>query len=206
MRAAATAAASLTPGLDERQPWLRPVLLPRAWPAFVAPEGLALRKVALVIRHGLRTPVHNMFVGDTTPWECGQLNNLRVSLHTQAEFPDALPVHSLYRVDNLSPPDAERRARDLAGNCHPGELTTMGFQQHQLLGAYLRQRYGPDGAQLWPTQLASAQDVFVRSTNYERTIESAQALLEGVFPDRSLMPRGESIVINVRHHSAENMY
>lgn len=58
-----------------------------------------------------------------------------------------------------------------------GQLTNIGKKQHYLTGQWLRQRYVgflPD--------VYSAEDIYVRSTDVSRTIESALANLAGLYP------------------------
>ncbi len=61
----------------------------------------------------------------------------------------------------------------------PGQLTTRGFMQHVHLGSALAQAYQP----FLQKHVVTPSNVFVRSTNYNRTIQSAAALLLGMLPD-----------------------
>lgn len=61
-----------------------------------------------------------------------------------------------------------------------GQLTERGRSQHLALGAALRKRYVQDLGFL-PSTLDS-EAVWVRSTNVPRTIQSAQSLIDGLFP------------------------
>jgi hypothetical protein len=56
-----------------------------------------------------------------------------------------------------------------------GCLTEEGMQMTKALGSFVRTRYG--------TLVAEPENVFVRSTNSERTIQTAKCQLEGMFPE-----------------------
>ena len=56
-------------------------------------------------------------------------------------------------------------------------MTITGIEQHHRLGAYLRTRYG---SLLSPNYTAS--EIFVRSTDTDRTLMSAQSNLVGLYP------------------------
>ncbi|KAF7283655.1 prostatic acid phosphatase-like [Rhynchophorus ferrugineus] len=58
-----------------------------------------------------------------------------------------------------------------------GMLTNTGKQQHFKLGQYFRQRYSN-----FLPQEYSGKDIFVRSTNVDRTLMSAESNLAGLYP------------------------
>lgn len=59
-----------------------------------------------------------------------------------------------------------------------GALTKRGRQQHFELGQWLRQRYG----NVLLSEQYSPDEINVRSTDVERTLESAEANLAGLYP------------------------
>mmetsp|Transcript_1180 Transcript_1180/g.2853 ORF Transcript_1180/g.2853 Transcript_1180/m.2853 type:complete len:424 (-) Transcript_1180:2542-3813(-) len=63
----------------------------------------------------------------------------------------------------------------------PGELTPLGMRQHYLIGYELRNRY------ILQTPLLSSnfstEEIYVRSTDYNRTLQSAYSQLQGLYPD-----------------------
>ena len=75
------------------------------------------------------------------------------------------------------PTDATNNAHWVDG---PGQLTPIGIHQLHTLGASLRQRYLIDRGVVPETY--SRRFVHVRSTDVDRTLMSAESLLEGLFP------------------------
>lgn len=59
-----------------------------------------------------------------------------------------------------------------------GQLTTKGFMQHIALGTFLRRQY----LAFLSHQIRSPSNVYVRSTKYDRTFQSAAALLTTLLP------------------------
>ncbi|KAF4087290.1 hypothetical protein AMELA_G00094150 [Ameiurus melas] len=74
----------------------------------------------------------------------------------------------------------------LEGGTYPGQLTTVGMQQLYDLGLRLRRRYIQDMAFLRP--YFNSKEVYVRSTNIVRTIESARCLVAGLFQQQHTDP------------------
>ncbi|CAB1351867.1 unnamed protein product, partial [Coregonus sp. 'balchen'] len=78
-----------------------------------------------------------------------------------------------------SPVEDSYRANILTEGTYPGQLTTVGMQQLYEQGERLRKRYIQATAFLNPT--FSPTEVYVRSTNIVRTIDSAKCLVAGLF-------------------------
>lgn len=176
-------------------------LLPYPLPEFRSRdhEQLSLVHVSVIIRHGARSPLHRL---DDTAWDCGSQNSLRVSLHASKALDGPLDVNELVQVKPIL------FEKDLLGTCMPGQLTTLGYEQHIKLGSLLRKRYVKEAHFLPETfsrSLLPPHEFYVRSSLYDRTIESAQALLKGFFPARATGEEGQ-FLIQVRHTFNENMY
>lgn len=68
----------------------------------------------------------------------------------------------------------------IPGDCNLGQLTQKGLNQHIALGANLRKLYINTYKFLSPT--LSATEVWLRSTDIYRTVQSAQGNMQGMFP------------------------
>lgn len=88
---------------------------------------------------------------------------------------DRAPEH-FFPTDPNSSPDAWPTGL--------GQLTTIGKQQHYRFGQWLRQRYGDV---LLPRTYSENQ-IYVRSTDYDRTLDSAYCNLAGLYP-----PTGDDV-------------
>ncbi|XP_062390687.1 lysophosphatidic acid phosphatase type 6 [Sardina pilchardus] len=137
---------------------------------------LELKLVQVLFRHGARTPLKSIPDVLEVQWIP---NLLEVPPHTQINYvvtdleggprPPA-PVEDSYRANTLS------------GGTYPGQLTTIGMQQLYELGKRLRMRYIQEVPFLTPS--FSPAEVYVRSTNIVRTIESAKCLVAGLFQQK----------------------
>lgn len=64
---------------------------------------------------------------------------------------------------------------------HEGELTMIGKRQHILMGSEIRNRYMVKNRLLDPVSY-QPQEVYVRATDINRTVESALANIIGMYP------------------------
>ncbi|CAJ0580767.1 unnamed protein product, partial [Mesorhabditis spiculigera] len=89
-------------------------------------------------------------------------------------------VHILYRHGDRAPSMLLPNDPNNGASSWPNglsELTPKGIQQHHRLGKWLRNRYDT-----FLGKNFSRKDIYVRSSDYPRTIMSAQANLAGMFP------------------------
>lgn len=167
--------------------------------SFPAHELFELRHLLIAIRHGDRSSIHSypgaattataakdMSSGLLEPAVTDNLAKLRsFALH-------AIPVKdpSPAAPEDLShvlDPASLFRSSDAA--LAPGQLTSRGFMQHVSLGYALHGAYNG-----FLAGLRRPEQLYVRSTKYPRTIQSAGALLSALLPT-SLLTHPESVSI-----------
>eukprot|EP01079_Euglenida_sp_SAG-EU17-18_P007076 gene7076-169_t len=151
------------------------------------PEGFELRHVQHVQRHGLRTPLCSR-PANTPPWYCDAPMLEAVSVAGPAP---AEGLRRVYRQQWMGYPTENT----LPGNCTTGYLTAKGVGQVGAIGAGLRASL----AGFLDTY--SEADVYVRSSDVDRTKQSAFALLDAVFPPGDPPPGRQVPVIPV--HTAD---
>ena len=105
-----------------------------------------------------------------------------------------------YPVDNYNPVDSFLEVSDR--NLYSGQLTTVGFYQHILLGEHLSVAYGPLLRKIQAP--ASNPLIVIRSTSYNRTIQSVAAMLSSFLP---YSVHFSDVHIHFQPHSSlENMH
>ncbi|XP_061925052.1 lysophosphatidic acid phosphatase type 6 isoform X2 [Entelurus aequoreus] len=160
-----------------------------------------LKLVQVLFRHGARTPLKTIPDVMEVQW-----------LPTLLEPP--AHTHINYVVTDLQggprPPsmvEDSYRKKTLSGGVFPGQLTTLGMQQLYELGKRLRRRYIEESPFLGAT--FSPTEVYVRSTNIVRTIESAKCLVAGLFQQKQkdVVPiattAAESEILYPNYHSCK---
>lgn len=160
-----------------------PLTPPRCVAPLLTPApvpGMDLTFALVLTRHGARTPqsaylppIHRGY------WLCDSDDAYAPRMH--GTFPNRSR-----RVKEVLDP----RLVEFLPNCRAGDLLLQGMEQHHRLGQlYHRYLFGLGLFRTQPT----ADELFVRATDFERTFRSAQAFLDGAFPPS--FP-GESIAIH----------
>ncbi|EDQ92412.1 uncharacterized protein MONBRDRAFT_30813 [Monosiga brevicollis MX1] len=158
---------------------------------------LRLRQLQVFFRHGARTPIHSV-PGNQNPsasWDADMCQSLP-DLERTLRITDA---NGAPRPTNLA--NEKQKLSMLPGGCHLGCLTKTGRQDVFELGRRLRTRYMEEIAFL-PTDYNSEQ-VTVRSTNIERTIESARMVVSGLF---GTIGEDRATIARLRHPMVARAY
>lgn len=90
---------------------------------------------------------------------------------------ELLMVLEVFRHGAREPLDDYWNAKEFS---HWGELTSVGMRQHYNLGRFLRKIYMKDLNFL--SKKYDPNEIYIRSTDYNRTIQSAQSQLYGLYP------------------------
>lgn len=151
-------------------------------------DGNRLVQIQIIHRHGARAPVY----GKTFPSICGPL-----AYRPFQTFIPRLPLDA-----DLHPSTPKPLSPHNAASCYSGQLTPLGAAQMFALGARLRARYATFLPDVFDPRL-----VLVRSTALRRTVESAVAMLSGMYPVPSgaSAARMRTLDIDVRPRPMENM-
>ncbi|XP_052004599.1 lysophosphatidic acid phosphatase type 6-like [Xyrauchen texanus] len=165
------------------------------------PSPYELKLLQVLFRHGARTPLKSIPDVLEAQW-VPEL--LEAPTHTKID----------YMVTDLkggprppAPVEDSYRAKILTGGTYPGQLTTVGMEQLYDLGVRLRKRYIQELPFLTPS--FNPKEVYIRSTNIVRTIESAKCLVAGLFQQEQagvvsiLTEKAEKEVLYPNYHGCK---
>lgn len=170
---------------------------------FPGSKDWELKRVVLTIRHGDRSTL-NFIPGSNSlsllSKAMAQSNSTSSSVNSSPYY-DAEAIDYLHRVTSFKVVELQginQSANNINTdhfNIHsyslsestsfhkpdrlidPGQLTTKGFMQHINLGKHFLNAYNP-----LISQIKQIDDIYIRSTNYDRTIQSAMALASTMLP------------------------
>ncbi|KAJ2725505.1 hypothetical protein GGI07_001261 [Coemansia sp. Benny D115] len=154
--------------------------------SYTAVPKATLEFVQLIVRHGDRTPVL-VAPGQDVTWNC---DGYTENTYLHAIGKDALSSSAMIK-QNVEIPSWNGKYgfsnKLWQGTCDVGQLTDRGKIQHENLGAQLRSIY-VDKLNFLPYWLNNTNNVYVRTTNFWRTKNSAESLLGGIWPYRGITP------------------
>lgn len=183
-------------------------------------SDLTLRSVQVIFRHGGCRFTYGARDNDAYEWVPGARTPITGLYGHDVDFPT--PPGMEFRCRGPTSPlfftEARRlyhrhyttsvrhyepivRGPVLAGWCRPGQLTVQGRRDLAAVGTKLRKRYVDELKFLSPEYVP--EEVLVRSTDVERTLESAVSLLEALFPANDLTP---AVNIRALKEHDENMF
>lgn len=141
-------------------------------------SSLTLVQAQVFIRHGDRTPAFDTpcWANDDVLYNCtvDQLQAAWADPSTTSVSPDRLFVKSRMPGRQYLP-----------GNCGLGQLTERGVAQQRANGKNLRDAYVTREGLLPENYWEDPDAMFFRSDDAERTIESGQSLVDGLYPPES---------------------
>ncbi|XP_038576602.1 lysophosphatidic acid phosphatase type 6 [Micropterus salmoides] len=160
-----------------------------------------LKLVQVLFRHGARTPLKSIPDVMEVQWVP---TLLEPPAHTKIDYV-VTDLHGGPKPP--APVEDSYRKNQLTGGTFPGQLTTVGMQQLYELGKRLRRRYIEESPFLSST--FNPAEVYVRSTNIVRTIESAKCLVAGLFQQKQieivpiLTTEAESEILYPNYHGCK---
>mmetsp|Transcript_8764 Transcript_8764/g.11563 ORF Transcript_8764/g.11563 Transcript_8764/m.11563 type:complete len:455 (-) Transcript_8764:97-1461(-) len=148
------------------------------------PPNLKLQQCIVITRHGDRVPISRS-LGKSLP-ECTK---------RERSWKALLPKNQDLHPRNVVNPVYKQSCGSFKPRDHGQEpyaqLTIRGMKQHESLGEYLRKHFLKNGLL---SHNLNPEEIYARSTNLQRTIQSAQSLLYGLYPPSSRAPGKAGIV------------
>merc|ERR1711920_1173754 len=141
-----------------------------------ARKDLELKHVLLFFRHGDRSPISTS-IGTKLYTDEQERDFWIKKLPTDEQYARAKAIAKVTGMEKDQEPTREPR---MGGKWPHGQLTKNGFEEMEARGAAARKRY-----QDFLGEECNPLDIYIRSTNMERTILSARCFLLGMFPELS---------------------
>ncbi|KAJ1861262.1 hypothetical protein LPJ57_006548 [Coemansia sp. RSA 486] len=143
-----------------------------------------LEFIQMVVRHGDRTPVL-VVPGQDVTWNCNNYSeNIYLKSSTTSSVSSSALVNQKVEIPAFN--GKYGYSNQLwKGTCNVGQLTDTGKSQHETLGSQLRSIY-VDKLGFLPYWLNNTNQVYVRTTDFWRTKNSAESLLGGLWPYRGI--------------------
>ncbi|KAH9849601.1 phosphoglycerate mutase-like protein [Lenzites betulinus] len=180
-----------------------------------APPELELQQVHIYVRHGERTPVGVRMADPPAniPENWMFCNTARQFRAAVASAPGDYGRDMQFPAVQTGPAAEELRARRVVerrdgtaavGECLLGELTDIGRESTYQFGHSLRKLY-VDRLKFLPDVVKSNDEVYLRSTNMPRTIESLQQITHGLYP---MTKHAKDFVplLRIRNGKDENLF
>jgi acid phosphatase len=170
---------------------------------FYSNPNFRLQKVAIIHRHGARTPIFsNKDFPNVGKWDfCQLLPSFYEAFHHQvAPNNQALDIHF---TGNSATQLQKQLQQVKEKECFQGQLTDFGKLEMFEYGQKLRNLYVERLNFLDPKWETRRNQIYTRSTNYLRTIESLQFLLGGLYPKDYIVGLPRVVVSDTLF---ENMY
>ena len=145
--------------LNREIPDKGPYLEPKALNFLVQMKSIRLERIPA--KSGLTRSSTTIATATTTSGD----NSKQSRAAADEAAPDSLNHSSMFGVSDY--------------HLKQGQLTTRGFMQHITLGGILRHSYSA----FLSSQIKSSANLYIRSTKYDRTFQSAAALLTALVPD-----------------------
>ncbi|KAI8070403.1 histidine phosphatase superfamily [Gongronella butleri] len=157
--------------------------------SYKAVPNATLRFAQVIVRHGARTSTVPLLEDNATWFDCGAALDT-VGFSTAGK---PLPIRGISTQQRVFTTQGEA-TYDFAvgqGNCDIGQLTDLGKTQHKALGSHLRDVY-VDKTGLLPKNYKDGA-LYLRTTSVWRTKESAQSVLQGLYPPEAVPLRSPPV-------------
>ncbi|KAK1751817.1 histidine phosphatase superfamily [Echria macrotheca] len=161
------------------------------------PDGLELRQVQILMRHGERTPVSARFQNTGLPpfWPyCASVRQMKTAIMAHGGEKGDAPFSTLEwkrRLETFGRDDRPVVAAGPKGEvddvCDMGSLTDLGRQSTFKLGLRLRHLY-VDRLKFLPPVISSTDFMYLRSTPIPRALESMQQAFSALYPPSAREP------------------